>query len=106
MADLLMTLDTIPELWRRQNDVTQQLRLRMDADRALYRLDEYQTEGDLETYTSNEPRAYADKVIGILANAKLRFKVPYADGWSHRRDAGDLKEKLAIGLFNHANERK
>ena len=104
MADLL-TLDTIPELYQRQLNATNMLRDRMDADWRRYRLDEYQAGDDVESYTSNEPRAFADKMIGILANAKLRFKVPYADGWSHRRDAGDLKEKLAIGLFNHANER-
>ena len=46
-----------------QYEATEPLRNRMDKDYSLYRLDPYDAGDGYQSYTSNEPSTYADKII-------------------------------------------
>ena len=50
-------------------DVTEPLRDRMDTDHNLYRLTPYDAGDGYQSYTSNEPQTYADKIISWLSDA-------------------------------------
>lgn len=57
-------------------DVTEPLRSRMDADHELYRLAPYDAGDGYQSYTSNEPQTYADKIISWMSGADLIVRIP------------------------------
>ena len=81
------------------------MRDRMQDDYDLYIMRPYDAGDGYESYTSNEPRTYADKIISWMAAAELIIRIPNTDEPREMRDMNDAKEKFLIGLFRGADER-
>ena len=84
---------------------TDALRERFTDDYRLYRLEEYDAGEGYESYTSNEPQTYADKVISFLTDAELIIRIPYNNGDEKQRVANDAKERFILGALRAADER-
>ncbi len=91
---------------------------RMDADYSMWQLNELPENSgsakenpvigaDYKHYTSNEPRTYADKVVGIVSASRRLFRVKgntSAQPKAKRQEQND-KERFIIGVFAAADER-
>ena len=86
-------------------NATDELRTRMEADYLLWRLEEYDAGEDYESYTSNEPRAYADKIIAWLVDAVLTIRMPQQNNQRFQREQLSAKERFLIGILESADER-
>ncbi len=86
-------------------DLTEPLRSRMDDDHKLYRLDEFDAGEGYQSYTSNEPQVYADKLIAWMTSAEMVVRIPYGNSDREQRENNDSKEKFLIGLLKAADER-
>ena len=84
---------------------TEPLRQRMQDDHSLYRLDPYDAGEGYQSYTSNEPHNYAQKVIGWIAGAEMTVRIPHDQADPELRDRNDLKERFLIGITKSADER-
>ena len=89
-------------------------RNRMDADRSLLRLEEYDVNADdtglplgtdYQSFTANEPLAFARKVTTVIADAKLLIQVPYGMAQEPERQRYDRAERFHYGNLNAANDR-
>ena len=86
-------------------DVTEPLRSRMDADHHLYRLEPYDAGDGYQSYTSNEPQTYADKIISWMAGADIIVRIPPNGNPRNNRETNNDKERFIIGAIKAANER-
>ena len=86
-------------------DSTEPLRDRMEEEHALYRLTPYDAGEGYQSYTSNEPRTYADKVMGWISGADMTVRVPHNGADADLRDKNDQKERFLIGILRSADER-
>tara|TARA_B100000029_G_C17582042_1_gene959938 strand:- start:198 stop:2063 length:1866 start_codon:yes stop_codon:yes gene_type:complete len=86
-------------------DLTEPLRTRMDDDHKLYRLEEFDAGEGFQSYTSNEPQVYADKLISWLSSAEMVVRIPYGNSDREQRENNDAKEKFLIGLIKAADDR-
>ena len=86
-------------------DSTEPLRSRMDADHNLYRLEPYEAGDGYQSYTSNEPQTYADKIISWLSSADRIIRIPPAGNPRNTREVNNDKEKFIIGALKAADER-
>ena len=86
-------------------DLTEPLRTRMDDDHKLYRLEEFDAGEGYQSYTSNEPQVYADKLISWLSSSEMVVRIPYANSQREDRENNDAKEKFLIGLIKAADDR-
>ena len=86
-------------------DLTEPLRTRMDDDHKLYRLEEFDAGEGYQSYTSNEPQVYADKLISWLTSAEMVVRIPYANSKREDRENNDAKERFLIGLTKAADDR-
>ena len=86
-------------------DATEPLRDRMEEDHALYRLTPYDAGEGYQSYTSNEPRTYADKVMGWITGAEMTVRIPHDGADQELRDKNDQKERFLIGVLRAADER-
>ena len=86
-------------------DLTEPLRQRMEDDHALYRLAPYDAGEGYQSYTSNEPQTYADKVMGLIANSDMTVRIPHGGNDRKIREKNDLKERFLIGVLRAADER-
>jgi hypothetical protein len=86
-------------------DATEPLRQRMQDDHALYRLEPYDAGEGYQSYTSNEPQTYAEKVIGWIAGADMTVRIPHDGADPELRERNDMKERFLIGVERAANER-
>jgi len=86
-------------------DSTEPLRSRMDADHNLYRLAPYDAGDGYQSYTSNEPQTYADKIIAWLSGADTIVRIPPAGNPRNSREVNNDKERFIIGALKSANER-
>jgi len=84
---------------------TDALRQRFTSDYRLYRLEEFDAGEGYESYTSNEPMTYADKVVSFLTDAELIVRIPYNNGDEEQRNANDAKERFILGSMRAADER-
>ena len=84
---------------------TEPLRQRMQDDHSLYRLDPYDAGEGYQSYTSNEPHNYAQKVIGWIAGAEMTVRIPHDHADPELREKNDLKERFLIGITQSADER-
>ena len=105
--------EDIIEIVNQKEQDTQLLRERMDFDYGLWRLDRYTgSEEDglagYMTYTTNEPRTFGRKMVGILGSAAMTIQVPVEanqeEGRSVRDDNSD-KERFLAGNFKANDER-
>ena len=85
--------------------VTEPLRNRMDIDHQLYRLNPYDAGDGYQSYTSNEPQTYADKIISWMAAADRVIRIPPAGNPRSNREVNNDKERFIIGAFRSADER-
>ena len=99
------TADEIASLVEGHKEATYPMRDRMQDDYDLYIMRPYDAGDGYESYTSNEPRTYADKIISWMAAAELIIRIPNTDEPREMRDMNDAKEKFLIGLFRGADER-
>ena len=86
-------------------DATEPLRDRMEDDHSLYRLDPYDAGEGYQSYTSNEPQTFADKVIGWITSAEMTVRVPHDGADQELRTKNDEKERFLIGILKAADER-
>ena len=86
-------------------DATEPLRQRMQDDHELYRLEPYDAGEGYQSYTSNEPQTYAEKVIGWISGADMTVRIPHDGADADLREKNDLKERFLIGIEKSANER-
>ena len=97
--------DEIIQAVQKHADETDALRVRMEEDYELYTLSEYDAGDGFQSYTSNAPQVYADKVVGWIANHEIIIRMPYNNGHEIDRLRFDAKEKFLIGLFRANDER-
>ena len=86
-------------------DATEPLRQRMQADHALYRLEPYAAGEGYQSYTSNEPQTFAEKIINWISGADMTVRIPHDGADADLREKNDLKERFLIGIERSANER-
>ena len=84
---------------------TDSLRSRFTNDYRLYRLEDFDAGEGYESYTSNEPQTYADKVISFMTDSELIVRVPYNNSDEEQRIANDTKERFLLGALRAADER-
>ena len=77
----------------------------MDADHQLYRLAPYDAGDGYQSYTSNEPQTYADKIISWLSGADFIVRIPPNGNPRATRENNNDKERFVIGALKAANER-
>ena len=68
------------------HDATYPMRDRMDDDHRLYRLEPYDAGDGYQSYTSNEPQVFADKIITFLTAAELIIRIPAGGNERDQRD--------------------
>ena len=86
-------------------DNTEQLRQRMEDDYSLYRLDPYDAGDGYQSYTSNAPQTYADKVISWIVSSEMVARIPNIHENEEIRFANNNKEKVFLGMLRSADER-
>ena len=86
-------------------EATEPLRDRMEDDHSLYRLEPYDAGEGYQSYTSNEPQTFADKVMGWIASAEMTVRIPHDGADEELRDKNDQKERFLIGILRSADER-
>ena len=86
-------------------DSTEPLRSRMDTDHNLYRLKPYDAGDGYQSYTSNEPQTYADKIISWMSSADRVIRIPPAGNPRNNREINNDKERFVIGSLKAADER-
>ena len=86
-------------------DATEPLRQRMQDDHALYRLEPYDAGEGYQSYTSNDPQTYAEKVIGWVSGAEMTVRIPHDGADAELREKNDRKERFLIGILAAADER-
>ena len=84
---------------------TEPLRQRMQDDHSLYRLDPYDAGEGYQSYTSNEPHNYAQKVISWITGAEMTVRIPHDQADPDLRERNDMKERFMIGILKSADER-
>ena len=99
------TPEEISALVDNHYDLTEPLRTRMDDDHKLYRLEEFNAGEGFQSYTSNEPQVYADKLITWMSSAEMVIRVPYHNSQREQRENNDAKEKFLIGILKSADDR-
>ena len=86
-------------------DATHSLRDRMDKDHQLYKLTPFDAGDGYQSYTSNEPQTYADKVVSWLTSSDMIVRIPPNGNPRNNRDINNDKERFIIGALRSANER-
>ena len=86
-------------------DATEPLRNRMDRDYSLYRLDPYDAGDGYQSYTSNEPSTFADKVISFVTGSEMVARIPNVAEKEEDRKANNMKERFFLGILKSADER-
>ena len=86
-------------------DATDTLRQRMDRDHQLYRLEAYDAGDGYQSYTSNAPQTYADKVISWMTGAEVIVRIPPNGNPRNSREVNNDKERFLIGALKSADER-
>ena len=99
------SVDDITRLVEDHREATYPFRDRMQDDYDLYVMRPYDAGDGYESYTSNEPRTYADKIISFMSAAQLIIRIPNIEEVREKRNMNDAKEKFLIGLFAGADER-
>ena len=64
-----LTANSIIDRVESHHEATEPLRRRMEEDFQLYKLDPYDAGDGFQSYTSNEPSTFADKVIDYLVGS-------------------------------------
>lgn len=106
--------EVIPLVKQRQTEKCVNKRIKiMDDDLDLYDLLLFNTnavEGtplgsNFRSFTSNEPRTFADKLVSLLVSGELIINVPYKGADERERTRYDTAEKFWAGSLAQADER-
>jgi hypothetical protein len=97
--------ETIIDKVESHYEATEPLRNRMDRDYSLYRLDPYDAGDGYQSYTSNEPSTYADKIISFVVQSEMVARIPNVSENEDDRDANNMKERFFLGALRSADER-
>jgi len=81
------------------------LRTRWEKDFDLYRLEPYRAGKGYISYTTNSPRVFAQKVISILAQAKLLIRIPDEILQQPEMVIASDMERFLYGCFRINDER-
>ena len=104
-----MNPETIAAMVEARVDLMTALRDRQDEDLARFRLEPYDSNDDetteYESYTSNEPATYADKMMSLLSTGRMVPRVPHVNAKEGARRKYDLKERLVRGFYEAGNEK-
>lgn len=95
-----------------EKGVVQRLQL-MDQDLDLYDLIEFNTNAvdgtplgsNFRSFTSNEPRTFADKLVSLLVSGELIINIPYRGADEGERERYDKAEQFWAGSLDQADER-
>ena len=88
---------------------------RMDADMDRWALTKYTGEGHdgeasplagFQTFTSNNPRTYANKAMSILSGSKTIIRVHQPGAPKQQRTLDNAKEMFALGVLRWVDERR
>ena len=101
-----LTANSIIDKVESHHEATESLRRRMEEDFQLYRLDPYDAGDGFQSYTSNEPSTFADKVIDYLVGSEMVIRVPNTASDKEQREANNMKERFMIGVMKSADERQ
>ena len=96
--------DDIMHAVQRHADETEALRDRMEEDYDIYRLVPYDAGDGYQSYTSNAPQTYADKIIGWISAHRMVLRVPHRGDRLQEREQNDNKERFLIGLLRAVDE--
>ena len=99
------TADEIVNLVDGHREATYPFRDRMQSDYDLYIMRPYDAGDGYESYTSNEPRTYADKIISWMSAAELIIRIPNIEEPREEREFNDAKEKFLVGILKAGDER-
>ena len=97
--------EDIIELVDAHYDATEPLRTRMQEDHDLYRLEPFDAGEGYQSYTSNSPQTYAEKVIGWVSGAEMTGRIPHDTADPDLRQRNEMKERFLIGISRAADER-
>ena len=86
------------------HDATYPMRDRMDDDHRLYRLEPYDAGDGYQSYTSNEPQVFADKIISFLTSSELIVRIPAGGNDIEQRKINNDKERFLIGALRSADD--
>ena len=86
------------------HDATYPMRDRMDDDHRLYRLEPYDAGDGYQSYTSNEPQVFADKIISFLTSSELIVRIPANGNEREQRQINNDKERFLIGALRSADD--
>ena len=86
-------------------EATEPLRTRMEDDHAIYRLEPYDAGEGYQSYTSNEPKTFANKIMEWISGAEMTVRIPHNGLDADLRDKNDQKEKFLIGILRSADDR-
>ena len=86
------------------HDATYPMRDRMDDDHRLYRLEPYDAGDGYQSYTSNEPQVFADKIISFLTSSELIVRIPANGNEREQRQINNDKERFLIGALRAADD--
>ena len=101
-----LTANSIIDKVEAHHEATEPLRRRMEEDFQLYRLDPYDAGDGFQSYTSNEPSTFADKVVDYLVGSEMVIRVPNTAADQGQREANNMKERFMIGVMKSADERQ
>ena len=79
-------------------------RTRMEEDYNLYSLKPFDAGDGYQSYTSNQPKVVADKIISWMNDSRMIVTAPLSQRVSEK-DSGDSKEKYIVGAMNMADSR-
>ena len=68
-------------------EATEPLRTRMEDDHAIYRLEPFDAGEGYQSYTSNEPKTFANKIMEWISGAEMTVRIP------HNGLDADLRDK-------------
>jgi len=100
-----ITAEEIVKKVQAHEDATIDLRNRMEEDYEDWRLDEFDAGEGYQSFTSNHPYVFANKIISWMVGAQLTIQVPLGNMHRPDRERASMKENFIIGMFNAANER-
>ena len=86
------------------HDATYPMRDRMDDDHRLYRLEPYDAGDGYQSYTSNEPQVFADKIMSFLTSSELIVRIPASGNQREQRDINNDKERFLIGALRSIDD--
>ncbi len=86
-------------------EATEPLRTRMEDDHAIYRLEPFDAGEGYQSYTSNEPKTFANKIMEWVSGAEMTVRIPHNGLDVDLRDKNDQKEKFLIGILRAADDR-